>query len=570
MKTMFTQEKLQKYLPLALIGLVSLGLILPQWLGQDVILGSDSIFHYNRFYDAAMQIKNGNISYFISIYGFQQSGRIVNALYGPFFAYFQGLLVLISKNWFGYQLLSRFVLHLFAGLSMFSLLRAAKIRLPISLSLAIFYLTTFSVQYWSIRQGFSSWGAALMPYCLIPIIQLIFEQKVNSVRMALAVALMLQVHVLSALFLVLIYIPFYLYSFVKSSDKLGLIWQTFLAVVLAIFLTLNIWAALIFLRQDNKLLDPFINPLMQQNTIDGTATYWLNRPIFLLVLFIIHIFLTLLYWRKTTGWEKVAFVTYLGFLLLSTSFFPWQYLLDRGVKFAELIQFPFRFFIPATVLLLLLIGRLLNNLTKSTKLLTLALSIGLVFSMLQVSQFALKKVASADKGQYILKNSKHVYLFEDYQATRSSLFDSDKSKLLQAVQKATPDYLPIYDDLTGKNTYVLYAHQLILPNVSIEKTLVNNQLTLTWSSRQDQLEALPVVKYERTKLFLNGKELSKGDYQLSELGAVTVQAKKGLNQLMVTYQEPKLFTISLWLTIGIWLMTLVFLYFPFIKLTSKG
>lgn len=51
---------------------------------KKVILGSDSVFHYNRFYEAAMQLKNGNFSYFLSLYGFQQSGRIVNALYGPF------------------------------------------------------------------------------------------------------------------------------------------------------------------------------------------------------------------------------------------------------------------------------------------------------------------------------------------------------------------------------------------------------------------------------------------------------------------------------------------------------
>ena len=40
-----------------------------------------------------LQLKNGNFSYFLSLYGFQQSGRIVNALYGPFFAYLQGGLI---------------------------------------------------------------------------------------------------------------------------------------------------------------------------------------------------------------------------------------------------------------------------------------------------------------------------------------------------------------------------------------------------------------------------------------------------------------------------------------------
>ena len=72
-------------------------------ISGNMILGSDSIFHFNRFYDTSQQIKNLDFHYFISLYGFQESGRIINALYGPLFAYFQGILVLISKNWFTYQ-----------------------------------------------------------------------------------------------------------------------------------------------------------------------------------------------------------------------------------------------------------------------------------------------------------------------------------------------------------------------------------------------------------------------------------------------------------------------------------
>ena len=42
--------------------------------------GADTFFHSARFYDAAMQIKNHNFSPFQSNYGFQQSGRVINAL----------------------------------------------------------------------------------------------------------------------------------------------------------------------------------------------------------------------------------------------------------------------------------------------------------------------------------------------------------------------------------------------------------------------------------------------------------------------------------------------------------
>ena len=52
-------------------------LVTPQLFTRKVILGSDSIFHYNRFYEAAMQLKNGNFSYFLSLYSFQQSGRML-------------------------------------------------------------------------------------------------------------------------------------------------------------------------------------------------------------------------------------------------------------------------------------------------------------------------------------------------------------------------------------------------------------------------------------------------------------------------------------------------------------
>ena len=102
MKQIFkSREKL--WVSLIIIAFAVL-LVTPQLFTRKVILGSDSIFHYNRFYEAAMQLKNGNLSYFLSLYGFQQSGRIVNALYGPFFAYLQGGLILISGTWFRYQI----------------------------------------------------------------------------------------------------------------------------------------------------------------------------------------------------------------------------------------------------------------------------------------------------------------------------------------------------------------------------------------------------------------------------------------------------------------------------------
>lgn len=104
-----------KLFPALVIVIGALILVLPQVLAHKMLLGSDSIFHYNRFYEAAMQLKEGNFHYFITMYGFQQSGRIINALYGPVAAYFNGALLLVGKTWFNYQILSDIAVYLLAG-----------------------------------------------------------------------------------------------------------------------------------------------------------------------------------------------------------------------------------------------------------------------------------------------------------------------------------------------------------------------------------------------------------------------------------------------------------------------
>ena len=97
---------------------------------------------------------------------------------GPFFAYLQGgpyfnkwHLVSVIR------IVSRVLLHILAESSMYALLKQCKVKTNIALSLGLLYATTFSIQYWTMRQGFSSWGAALLPFCFIPAIHYVFYQK---------------------------------------------------------------------------------------------------------------------------------------------------------------------------------------------------------------------------------------------------------------------------------------------------------------------------------------------------------------------------------------------------------
>ena len=80
------------------------------------------------FYDAGMQIKSGIFSIFQTNFTFQQSGRIINAIYGPLFAYFNGILVLIAGNWFNYQVILAYLISLLGAGSMYYLLKQVGIN----------------------------------------------------------------------------------------------------------------------------------------------------------------------------------------------------------------------------------------------------------------------------------------------------------------------------------------------------------------------------------------------------------------------------------------------------------
>lgn len=515
-------------------------LVTPQLFTRKVILGSDSIFHYNRFYEAAMQLKNGNFSYFLSLYGFQQSGRIVNALYGPFFAYLQGGLILISGTWFRYQIVSRVLLHILAESSMYALLKQCKVKTSIALSLGLLYATTFSIQYWTMRQGFSSWGAALLPYCFIPAIHYVFYQRVDQVRLALSMALIFQVHVLSALMLVMMYLPFYIYTFVKvtASKKKETIVKILIAVILFLLLTVNVWGVLLYLRGANHLLDPFINREIGKNGIDGTARYWLYTPISLMVLLILQFIYAIVNWKKLARWKRILHFIYFVFFFLSTGLFPWQYLVENGNTFAELIQFPFRFFVPATILLLAITGLTVTrfvNWRKSIAVLLFAFAgVGLIQNIMDTTD----RVKSAAQDGELISIVKHTYVEGDYQTISLAMNDSDLSQFLNLVVKPTPDYVPIYGTIGKQNTYDLY-YENIVTNQRTEKLIEDNYLVLTWQADEGEELNLPIVVYKDSILALNGKELDKDDYNLSTIGTPTVSSQEGKNKLELRYQEPE-------------------------------
>ncbi len=553
-----------------IIGGFALCLILPQWLKGSFIAGSDLLFHYNRFYDTAMQIKTGHFSYFMSLFGFQASGRIVNALYGPYFAYFQGLLVLWSPSWLVYQLLSRWLIATVAGLSLFRLLKRIQLNQWPALAMALVYMTTFSIQYWTYRQGFTSWGAAILPWCLIPAVDYVQDHKISVSRLALSVAIMTQVHLLSTVFLVLSYLPFYAYGFWTDRQKGQTIKYLLTSVAIFSLLSLNVFLPLIQVNAKNTLLAPFVNKTMATNTINGGSSYWLVTPVLLVVVLILFIGWQLLRWQQQSALTRITFLSFLAFSFCATSFFPWAWGNAHHIKLLETLQFPFRFFVPALVFLFLGLGLLWRNLDKQSKWQKLGLSLLLLTAMngwvqLQVTV----PMQRGYRNSYnTIPNGKHQRVLTDAVGIRKAFRSQNKADLLELALKSTPDYLPQVSSAKTQtsqkgaiNYYDLYDEVVVKPNKTYQKKQTNQGLEMSWQSKASGTVELPAIAYANSQLSLNGKQLTKKDYTRGLIGTIIVHQKEGTNRLVLSYQYPKSFVLVMiingltWIWLGVWNLT---------------
>ena len=547
-------RQLKKYGPFLAIFFIALAFLMPHLFTHKLILGADAPFHYNRFYDAAQQIKYGDFHYFPSLYGFQQSGRIVNAVYGPFFAYLQGLIVLLAGSWFHYQILSNFILYLISGFSMLILLRYVNVRNWVSVPVAVLFMSTYSIQYWSINQGFTSWGTCFYPLCMIPIADFVLHKKFPVIKVAVSVGLMTQIHLLSSIMLALMYIPFYLYYFFNQTEKGKALLQLIKSVLLYFVLTANIWAGFAIVYSGNKILPPFVNREMSQKAIDLDGSYWLHYPKAFPILILSGFLLFIFFQQKNTLFQKIVLYTSLVFFFLSTSLIPWTTLIEKNVPFISLIQFPFRFFVPFTLLLLLYLALSLNQWSEQKWFRLLSIFGILIFSA-QTIQNLYQHLEKWENETFV---SRHTYLFDTPEEARKTFFSKDMSTSLFVFQKTTPDYLPIYKE-TKDNKYDRYNEEILENETTFIKTHPGGLLTIKWKNTGDKTVHIPVIVYDRTVLQQNGKTLT--DYEVTDIGTPIVKQQKGINELTLHYQTPIYFYFILSLTLIGWFTLLcLFIY----------
>lgn len=554
------KNKIIDYLiPIILSLVIATVLIWTELTTRSGLTLDDTAFHFHRFYDTYQQIQNHNFSYFQMNYGMGESGRIVNALYGPFFAYLMGSLLLFCSSWLRFQILITYLIFLVGGLGIYRLSRKVKISQVVSSIVTALFLTTGYIAYWPRSNAFNSWGAVLIPFVLIQGINLLNNHKTRFswISLGIVMAIVAQIHLLSTFFSILALIPFFIYGLVLSENKRQMWIDVFKAVGLFIVLTANVWGAFLLLYPTNQMASPIdYSPVLTavNLSVAGTSTMWTSITEVTLLLFIVQLIYVIFNFKSS---KLNTFVTLEGlvFLYLSSNLFPWQFVKDTLPAVTGYLQFPNRFTVVAYPLLFLGIGLTLNELIKShgkkLGMIASALAIVVVLFNVRADFNEINNNITYNKG--ITSNAKEMK-------------EKGLAPYINKVEINSPDYLPVRKKIKSSDITGMLMSMSPQKNNFEQRVISNGRLEFTWKDSTSKVTTLPIFIYKQSELSLNNKVIKP---KVNEIGMPQVQSRKGKNTAILSFKTPIWFTILLYISILSWVLLIIYGVFRCEKIIKK-
>ena len=541
--------------PYLLIALATTIVISPQLISHTILASddtADTLFHYSRFYDAGMQLKTGIFSIFQTNFTFQQSGRIINAIYGPLFAYFNGILVLIAGNWFNYQVILAYVISLLGAGSMYYLLQKVGINKLLATVMGIIYINIGMIPAFINRSSFNGWGQALIPLVVLCGVRMIQdrEKPINWIQLMLVMSLLVQVHVLSTLMAALLLLPFFIYSLIINQNSKK-IWIPFIkAVVGTIVLSANVIGAFLVLMPNNHLAANTefdlsrggLRPHVLWHNEYGTAFAYI-LPIFVLLIIAQFVYVVIHYKKDKLN----TFVTIWGTVLLGLSsfVFPWGLVQSIFPRLKSYFQFPFRLTVVAYPLILLGMTLTVNHLLKQG---VKPRAVGISLVVVLLLEAALPNIIT-----------NHIFTVacgKDAQVQTVAKASNSDQMLKILKWHYLPDYLPTKDKSIDQNAAYLYKINVVDQYQKFNhKVAKNGDLILSWKGKKDKDIVLPVVLYKQSELTVNSKKFTGAK---NVIGNPIISQKSGLNRAVLHFIAAAWFYVVSAISLIAWLSVLVF------------
>lgn len=528
-------QKLAYWVPYLVFALVIILVMNSQLRHHITIIVGDGYFHFTRIYDAAQQIRTHNFSYFQMNWGFDQSGRIVNAVYGPMFAYLMGFLLLLSGSWFKFQILTGFLISFAAAAGMYQLMKKVNNNLFVDTLVSLVYLCQIS--WWNQGATFGSISAMMLPYVLLVAVRMIqnWQKPISWLQLGLTMSIVAQIHLMSTLLFTIMLIPFAIAGFCHTDNKKAMIYNFLGAVGITLVLTANVWGALIYFH----LHDVMANPIETNMAI--SAVGWANMSELFWGLAIFQIIYVLFHLRESLL-NNIVTLTGTIFLVISTNLMPWNAIQTAYPVLRSTFQVPRRLMIEAIPLLLLgagitikfMVQRDHNDVGTWCAFLIVMLLVGFN-SKLTVNNF---------------------YTNTSIQSTMPMQYEAranNNGKIFYYRNVPAPDYLPQVKNISGTKKAALYEQDVIKRQYQFEHlVLPGGRLELKWFSPKISKVKLPIVMYRDSHLIVNNHVVKHPNR--NEIGVPTVNQVKGKNKAILSFQAPNWWQPLLWIVSLSWLL----------------
>ncbi|AKQ32798.1 hypothetical protein MEPL4_3c02610 [Melissococcus plutonius] len=408
------------------------------------------------------------------------------------------------------------------------------------------------------------------------------KEPVNPILLAIPVVILLNVHLFTFIIAIFSLFPFFIVGMLKVKNKTKMLLNTCIAILITTLLSARLITAIIEIYATNTITKPYPVEKMMNNVMQFSISEpgWMKLGFIFSTLFIFMFVITVFYWKNLSIVEKNINCVGLIFLLLSSNLLPWDDI-PRIFKLIQDIQFPQRFINITFVLLILGFTLFLQRLTESKfKIKTIILTVFLtitIFSCININKLIADSSNAWHSGNPISTDTNATKVLSSNPNEIKQAYSGSKhlGQGLQLVVKLVSDYLPTKinaKELWKKKPYDIYWHEIVMNHLNIKKTISKKKIIqLTWiNDRFNQKETLlPIIAYNRSELWLNGKKLISTDYKTSNIGSVIIKAKKGKNVFEIGYKPSKIFSIARYMQTVSYLILCIYLLIILIKKCKK-
>ena len=539
----------------------------------DAWKSNDMEFHFMRIEGLVNSLKNFEYPSLVNMFGFSNSGQLVNGTYAwPTLLLFAIPRLFITNIPISYFI--SFVFIQFIGLSTFySLIKYLYNRT----TLAIFGAFIFSTSPIYLEEMYERFDlGSFISYIFFPLIILgllyIFSSKMyqsmlkGSFILAFGLSLVANSHIISLLFAVIGVSLFFIYKIFTGEVSFKKFKYLMLGIGMSLLMSIQSWGSVIMITLNQKFVRPDDTVKMSDHSIIGVnliegivndfrnyisgghSTYHLG-----IMIMILGVAIPLVFYTRTRNMKRyvvILFVLSLFLIFASSSFFPWKLIADSPIK---VIQFPSRLLIPATIFLTIVATFVFNRFRESV---LSVLSIIIILVGVNSLQILGKNLETANP-----KINTQLSQSASNQLKYTSLPTSEHSKNYKKIatngRHVSNDYYP-YDGKTPHSEYKKMTNQIRLSKTNPDD--VNRQVVAV-STRQNKYiyttnkvgdVTIPFLKYNfmNYEFKNNGKKIEPSG--ISKASSFIIPMKKGENHLTITIHDPSwyvLLALVMWISI---------------------